>query len=459
MPVTYASRTGKAVIAAAALGSGMTFLDASILNVAVPAIGREFSAPFSGLQWVLNGYLLSLSAFILLGGALGDRWGRVRTFGAGTVAFALASVLCGVAPTMGWLIGARVLQGLAAAVLTPASLAMLQGAFTAEDRPVAIGAWSGLSGVTTAAGPFVGGLLVDHGGWRWIFLLNLPLAALALAVAWRWVPESRDPEGGGRFDVLGALLAAVALALVTWGLIDLDWPLGLAGLVAAAGWLWLEHRRDQPMVPLGLFRDRVFTGANAMTTLVYAALGAVTLFLTLLLIGALGYSAVRAGLATLPITLCLLLLAARGGRLAARIGPRIPMTLGPLVLAGGTAWLTWVDRGSSYLRDVLPGVVVFGLGLALMVAPLTATVLAAAPDRLAGLASGINNAVARTGSLLAVAALPPLVGLRGAAYDDPVALAHGYRLALWICVGILLAGALVSWLLIPGRVGERSRHP
>lgn len=444
---------GRAVIAAAVLGSGMTWLDGSVVNVALRTIGDDLDASLAQLQWINNGYLVSLAALILLGGSLGDRLGRRRMFIVGTIWFALASALCGLAPSAEVLIVARILQGIGGALLTPGSLAMIQGAFVPQDRGKAIGAWSGLGGVAAAIGPFVGGVLVDHASWRWIFLINLPLAVLTVLIAWRWVPETRDPTATGHFDVTGAVLASLALGGITFALIE--WgsrgalPVGVVGLASAAAFLVLEHRRESPMMPPALFRDRTFSASNAMTFLVYAALGATSFFLVLQLQTVSGYNALGAGLATLPITICMLLLAAKGGELGSRIGPRIPMTVGPLVMALGTVLIVGVDTEVDYWLEVFPGVTVFGLGLALMVAPLTATVLAAAPDNLAGTASGINNAVARAGSLMAVAALPTAVGLSGEEYADPRVFSAAYPTAMLTCAALLALGGVVSWLTIP----------
>ncbi len=448
--VRLGTAPGRAVVSAAVLGSGMVLLDGTVVNVALRTVGADLGASLAELQWVTNGYLLSLASLILLGGALGDRFGRRRVFLVGTGWFALASLLCGLAPTPTVLVAARVLQGIGAALLTPGSLAMIQGAFVREDRARAIGAWSGLGSIAGALGPFVGGALVQFASWRWIFLVNLPVAAVTLLVARRWVPETRDPGPPPRFDPAGAALAALALggttyALVEWGSRAAPYA-AVGAALAAGGFLVTERRSTHPMLPLAIFADRTFAAANVVTLLVYAALGAVLFFLVLQLQTVGGYGALAAGLATLPLTLCMLLFAARGGALAARIGPRIPMTLGPLVVAAGTLLLLRVGPDVSYARDVLPGMTLFGLGLALLVAPLTATVLAAAPDEHAGLASGVNNAVARTGALLAVAALPLVVGLSGAEYADPVALDAAYRSAMLVCAVLLAAGGLTAFV-------------
>ena len=454
--VGWGTPQARGVIAAATLGSGLTLLDGTVVNVALRTMGDDLDASLSQLQWITNGYFLSMASLILLGGSLGDRLGRRRVFVIGTVWFAAASLMCGVAPNAEVLIAARVLQGVGGALLTPGSLSMIQGAFRTEDRSRAIGAWSGLGGIAAALGPLVGGLLVDHASWRWIFLINLPLAVLTVWMAQRWVPETRDPRAHGRFDLGGAALASLSLAGITWALTDAGgpatvWAAGL-GLLAAVAFVVVERRVPDPMVRLSLFADRIFSAANAMTLLVYAALGAILFFLVLQLQTVGGYNALEAGLATLPITACMLVLAARGGALGERIGPRIPMTFGPIVMAAGTLWLLAVGEDVTWWRDVAPGLTVFGLGLALMVAPLTATVLAAAPDEDTGIASGINNAVARAGSLLAVAALPMAVGLAGDDYRDPARFDTAYASAMLACAVLLVVGGLVSWFAIPGRI-------
>src|SRR5688572_819499 len=434
----------------------MTLLDGTVVNVALRTIGEELDADLAQLQWISNGYLLSLTSLILLGGSLGDHFGRRRIFVIGTVWFAAASLLCGLAPTPEVLIASRILQGIGGGLLTPGSLAIIQSVFVRDDRPAAIGAWSGLGGIAAAVGPFVGGGLLQFASWRWIFLINLPLAVLTVWIALRRVPESRDPTASRRFDVPGATLAMLALAGLTYGLIEVgsDTALlvGALGVVAAVAWVVVERRVREPMLPLGMFRNRTFSAANAMTFLVYAALGAVLFFLVLQLQTVTGYGPLAAGTATLPITVCMLLLASRGGRFSTRAGPRIPLTFGPIVMGLGTLWLLTVDADASYVTTVLPGLTVFGLGLSLTVAPLTATVLAAAPEEHAGMASGVSNAVARSGSLFSVAALPPLVGLSGEQYADPVALDAAYGIAIPVCAGLLVLGGVISWLLIPPRI-------
>jgi len=446
------SRRGRLTLLALTLGSGIVILDGTVVNVAVRVIGVELGASLGQLQWVVNGYLLALASLVLLGGALGDRLGRRRVYVAGMGLFLLGSVACALAPTVEVLVLTRVVQGIGGALLMPGALAIIQSSYAPADRGPAIGTWAGMSGIAAAIGPFVGGWLVDHGGWRWVFGINVPFCLVVLAIALVVVPESRDEESGGRFDVGGAVLTVVALAALTWALISAPevpaWAVvGAVGVAVAAGlaFLRLEHRLARPMVPLGLFASRVFAAANAMTFLVYGALGAVMFLLVLQLQVSAGWSALAAGLTGLPVTISMMLLSSRTAGLSQRIGPRIPMSLGPLTCAAGVTALLAVGRGAKWYA-VLPGMVVFALGLALLVSPLTATVLAAAPDRFAGVASGINDAVARAGSLLAVAALPAVAGLSGTAYLDPVAMTSGYRVAMVICAVLLAVGGIVSWV-------------
>ncbi|MFG1760987.1 MFS transporter [Micromonospora echinofusca] len=469
---------GRGTLLAAVLASGMVFLDTTVVNVALPHLGADLDATVAGLQWTVNGYLLMLAAFVLLGGALGDRFGRRRVFLVGVVWFTLASLLCGLAQGTEWLIAARFLQGAGGALLTPGSLSVLQASFHPDDRGRAIGAWSGLSGVSTALGPFLGGWLIDALSWRWIFFLNLPLAVLVLLATLRWVPESRDEaasrtgaagRGRRRFDVAGALLGALALAGVTYALIDAPvrgfdsvpvLAAALAGVAGAVAFVLVERRRgDAAMLPTGLFGSRLFSVLNVFTVLVYAALGGFTFFLAVYLQNVVGWSALLTGVALLPMTVLLLVGSARAGALSARIGPRLPLTVGPVVAAAGLVLLRGVDPDASYWRDVLPGVVLFGIGLTLVVAPLTASVLAAVDDRFAGVASGFNNAASRAGGLLAVAALPLLVGLSGAGYAQPAALTAAYRGAMLWCAGLLLAGAAMAVLLVHRPPRDGDGHP
>jgi EmrB/QacA subfamily drug resistance transporter len=451
------SAQGRWTLLATVAGSGMAFLDSTVVTVALPRIGTDLGAGLGGLQWVLNGYLVALSALILLGGSLGDRFGRRRAFTAGVVVFTAASAACAAAPSVGVLVGARVVQGVGGALLTPGSLAILEASFRRDDRARAIGAWSGLTGVAAAVGPFLGGWLVDAGSWRWIFLINLPIAAAVIAVSTRHVPESSDPHSPRRVDVPGALAVALGLGAASWGLIaagDRGWgaPAVWGSLVAGAAGLAvfvvIELRGSDPMVPLGIFTVRQFTAANLVTVTVYAALGGVFFLLVLQLQQVLGYSALEAGAASLPITFVMLALSSRSGALAHRIGPRLQMSAGPLILAAGVLLVARIDAGDSYLTAVLPAVLVMGLGLAATVAPLTATALGALDDRHAGIASGVNTTVARAAQLAAVAALPVLAGITGDAYRDPAVFSDGFRTAMLVTAALAVVGGASGFALV-----------
>jgi len=463
--IRLTSTQGRWVVAATVLGSSMAMLDGTVVNVALPTIGRSLHASLAGLQWTITAYTLTLAGLILLGGALGDRLGRRRIFVIGVVWFALASALCGLAPDIGVLIGARALQGIGGALLTPGSLAIIQATFSPDDRPRAIGAWSGLGGVAGAVGPFVGGWIIDSAGWRWIFLLNLPLAVVVGAVAVRHVPETRDPTSHGRFDWPGAVLAALALAGITDALIEAPGhglaraaTAGAAGIVLGVAFVLLERRRGRaqgkvpPMLPLDVFASRQFTAVNVVTFVIYGALGG-TIFLIVLQLQVVShYSPLASGVALLPLTLLMLALSSRAGALAQRIGPRWLMTAGCLLCAAGLLLAVRIGPNAAYLTDVLPTVALFGLGLSATVAPLTATVLASADVRHAGVASGVNNAVARAAGLLAVAGFPLAVGLTGAAYREAHLLNPGFDKAMIICCCLLGAAAVLSALTIDNDV-------
>jgi EmrB/QacA subfamily drug resistance transporter len=457
---------GRGALAATVLGSGMVFLDGTIVNVATKHIGQDFHASFGALQWVLNAYTLALASLILLGGSLGDRLGRRRIFVLGTVWFAGASLLCAIAPDEQFLIAARALQGIGGALLTPGSLAIISASFDKDDRAAAVGAWSGLSGVSTALGPLLGGWLVQDFSWRWAFAINVPLAVAVIALALRYVPETRAVSHPPSLDMRGVALVASGLGLLTYGttLAGTDgWsaaPIGLSlgGVVLGVLFVLVERRERDPLVPLGLFRDRTFSGTNVMTLFTYAALAAVFFLLVLYLQVVAGYGALEAGVSTLPATAVMLAFSARSGALASRIGPRLQLMAGPLIFAGGLLLTLRIDQHhTNYLTDVLPGVLVFSIGLTTFVAPLTATVMASAPADDVGIASGVNNAVSRAGGLLAVAILPPLAGLHGEAYRDVSVMVHGYRVVTFICVGLLAAAALVIGLTVRPR--QRLHEP
>ncbi|MEU8895261.1 MFS transporter [Nocardia sp. NPDC048505] len=439
--------TGRWILLATILGSSVASLDATVVNIALPSIGADLHTGMAGLQWTLNGYTLTLAAFILLGGSLGDRLGRRKVFLWGAAGFAVASVLCGAAVNIEMLVVARVLQGIAGAMLTPGSLALISSSIDKRDQGAAIGLWSGFGGVAGALGPFLGGWLIDVVGWRSIFFLNVPLVLVVVLVTLRHVPESRDPDAVARLDVPGAVVVALALGALTFGLIEVNALLIAGGLLLLAAFVVIELRSDHPLVPPVLFRSRVFTAANLVTLTVYAALGGVFFLLVLELQLVAGYSPLLSGVATVPITLIMLVLSAPAGRWAQVHGARLPMTFGPLLAAGGLILLLRIGPDTSYLTDVLPGVLVFGLGLAVLVAPLTGAVLGAVPSSEAGIASGVNNAVARTAQLLAVAALPALAGISGS-LTDPAEFDRGFGTAMWICVGLLAAGAVLAALLL-----------
>lgn len=456
---------GRGALAATILASGMVFLDGTIANVAAKQIGVDFSAGFATLQWVLNGYALALASLILLGGSLGDRFGRRSVYLIGIVWFATASLLCALAPTAEVLIAARVLQGIGGALLTPGSLALIQSSFEPSETGRAVGLWSGTSGVTTALGPLLGGYLVQHVSWRWAFGINVPLAVIAVLLALRHLPESRSDTDEGPLDVVGTVLIALGLGGLTYGTTlagSSGWNAAstgtaVGGLLVMVAFFVVEDRRKYPLLPPRLFTNRTFTGANLMTFTTYGALGAVFFLMVLDLQVAGGYGALAAGLAGLPVTVLMLVLSPRAGALATRFGPRLLMMTGPLVAALGIALTARIDVDHhAYLTDVFPGVAIFGLGMSMLVAPLTATVMAAAPPSDVGVASGVNNAVARSASLLAVAILPPLAGLTGDRYRIPSVMAHGYRVSVAICVGILILGAIVVAFTVTGRAPARS---
>lgn len=461
--LTLAGSAGRWLLVATVLGSGMALLDTTMVIVALPAIGRTLGGGLSTQQWVLDAYLITLAGFVLLGGALGEVVGHGRVFLAGAVAFGVTSAVCGVAPTSAVLIVARLFQGAAASLLVPGALALVSTSFSGEERGRAIGAWSGISGLATVIGPLLGGLLVDHAGWRWVFLVNIPLAAAAVAAAIHHLPlrELRSTALGEHLDLGGALTAAAGLGLLVCGLIEarnLGTPLtagavvlGLALLVAFAV---IESRRERPLLPLSLFAIRGFAVANLTTLLVYGALSSALFLVVLELQQVTGYSALASGAAIFPITLLLFLLSPRLGGLVSRMGSRRLITLGPVVAALGLVLFLRVSASASYLTVVLPAAVVFGIGLALTAAPLTTTILGAVPSTRAGIASGVNNAVTRVAGLLAVAAVPLAAGLASAADGAGSGFTSGFHHAMLISAVLCLLGAVVSF------VGLRpARHP
>ena len=467
--VAYGTAKGRWVIVTMVLGSGMVFLDGTVVNVAIPAIGDTFHTGLAGLQWTITAYLLTLGSLLLLGGSLGDLHGRKKVFVIGIGVFTAASVLCGAAPTVGFLIAARALQGVGGALLVPESLAIIAAVFRPSDRGSAIGAWSGLSAVATAGGPFLGGWLVDAASWRLVFLINVPVAIVTMLMAIRHVPESRDPNAGRRLDVLGAGAVTLGLAGVVYALIEGPvLGMGSAAVVVAGtvgallllAFPFIERRVREPMVPLEVFRSMQFTGANLTTLFVYGALGGALFFLVIMLQTEMGYSALQAGASLWPLTLLLFLLSARVGRLAQRIGPRIPMTIGPLTAGIGFLLLSRLNADSSYWQDVVPGVAVFGLGMAFTVAPLSTAVLAAVEDRHKGLGSGVNNAVSRIAGLLAVALLPTVAGFATDGTTSGPAFQTGYQRAMLIAAGLCWLGAVIAFATIRTATTVRSvPHP
>lgn len=466
--IRFGTPAGRWLVGLTVLGSGIAFLEATVVTVALPAIGEDLGADVAGLQWTINGYLLTLASLILIGGSLGDRYGRRKIFVIGVIWFTGASALCALAPSIEVLVAARVFQGIGGALLTPGSLALIEAGFHPADRARAIGAWSGLSGVAAAVGPLLGGYLIDSVDWRAIFLINLPLGAFIVWAAPRFIPESHDERrGAGRLDLPGSALAALSLGALTYALISAAEGASTStivvavatGLIAGFAFLRTERSAGEPMLPLSIFDSRQFSAANAVTFAVYAALGGVFFLLVILLQVSLGYSAIAAGAAELPVTALMLLLSARAGALAQRIGPRLPLTVGPLLIAAGMLMMSGIGAGDDYFTGILPSVLVYGLGLAIVVAPITATVLAAADARHAGVASGVNNAVARTAQLAAVAALPLIVGLSGTDFQDPVALEEGFKWAMYVTAGLSAAGALLAWLYISNDVLDRAPGP
>ena len=453
------SQVGYAVIAATVLASMVGFLDANVVNVAVPAIGKDLGAGVAGLQWALTGYLLTVAALLLLSGALADHFGRRRILIIGLLAMLVSSVLCAVAPTIGVLIAARVLQGAGAAMVVPTSLALLNGTLRVDDRARGIGLWAGLATIGSTVGPYAGGWLVDHAGWRWIFLLNLPLILLAL-VALRWVPESDDEPRPLSVDLAGALLAIVGIGGVIFALTrgaSVGWAdtavlvAGIAGVAALVALVPVERRVRAPMLRLSLFESRQFDAINVTTVLFYGALAAGGYLLVLQCQLVLGYSAAQAGAVAIPNSLLFLALSPMAGALVPRIGPRWLMVAGIVLAGAGYLWLSRVRPGDTYASAILPGVLLQGLGLGLAVTPLTSAVLAAVPDTDLGEASAVNDAASRVGAVLAVAAVPLLIGAGGG--DLGAALVEGFRPAMLVLAVVCALSAVVTAVFVSDRKG------
>ena len=424
------------VLAATILGSSLTFIDGTVVNVALPSIQSELAVPVAVAQWVVNAYSLLLGALILVGGAIGDRFGRRRIFMLGIVLFTAASIACGLAPNAASLIAARGFQGIGGAMLVPESLAIISAAFPEAERGSAIGTWAGFSALTTALGPVLGGTLVDTLSWRAVFFINLPLAVVTLAIALRHMPESHGGEAHAAIDWQGGVLAsfglfgiafgASAAGSARWGEAIVYGPM-LAGTVVLGFFLWWEARTKSPIVPLALFRAGAFSGANAMTLLLYAGLGGALFFLPYNLIRLQGYSTAGVGASFLPMTLILGGLSRWSGLLVDRVGARLPLVIGPIITALGFALFALPGIGGSYWTTFFPATVVLGIGMTISVAPLTTVVMGAVDQGHAGTASGINNAVAEIAGMLAIALFGALaVGVFGNALD---ALLNGLQLA------------------------------
>lgn len=450
--VPLRSAQGRWILVATVLGSSIAGIDATVVNVTLADIGRDLGASFASLQWTVTGYTLSLASLILLAGGLGDRYGRRRIFLIGVAVFTLASVLCAIVPDVGSLIGARILQGVGGALMTPASMAILQSTIASGDRPRAIGTWSGFSGIAGGLAPFVGGWLLSIGSWRWIFLINVPVAVIVLLVSRRHIPETRDDTSSG-MDWGGSALAVVAFAAATYALIAIpETPGGpwapasaVVAVAAAIGFVWYERRTTSPMLPSSLMRSRPFVTINVVTFIVYGAFGVFSLIFTIALETISGYSPAKAGSTLLPITIIALALSGSSGKLAARIGPGLQLVAGPALCGVAALMALQVGADAGYWSVVIPLECVFGLGIAAMVAPLTSVALSSAPGEHVGVASAVNNAVARSAALLWIAALPALVGLTGASYTQPAAFLPGYRLICVICaVAMFVASAIAA---------------
>jgi EmrB/QacA subfamily drug resistance transporter len=435
------------------LGSALSAIDATVVGIALPTLGRDFHSSIGALQWVVNAYTLALAAFLLIGGSLGDRFGRKLIFQIGLTWFAAASAACAFSPDVFFLVAMRGLQGIGAALLVPGSLAIIEASFAPDDRGQAIGAWSGLGGLATAVGPFIGGYLIDVASWRWIFIVNLPVAAAALLISVRHLPETRRHGVPRRLDGAGAVLGAASLSGITfsliegpgqgWGSTTVDVMLGL-GLIAAVLFLFVERHSSNPTLPLTLFKDLQFSTTNAVTLIVYAAIGGAIFLLPTELQVVAHYTPLESGIALLPVTVLMLSLSAASGRLAGRIGPRLQMSVGPIVIGAGLALLILATHRGNYAVEVLPAVIVFGVGLVITVSPLTTTAMSSAPADDAGVASAVNNDVARVGGLVAVAVLPGIAGIGGRTYLEAHSLASGFRTAVAVAAVACVAGGLLA---------------
>jgi EmrB/QacA subfamily drug resistance transporter len=437
------ARRKRLVLIATILGSSVVFLDSTVVNLALPKIASSLNAPFSALQWITDGYMLSLSALILLGGSLGDIFGRKKIYIGGLIGFAVSSLLCAVSVSATMLIIARVIQGIFGALVTPGALSIINTNFDRSERSQAIGQWTAWTSIFFIIGPLVGGVILGIASWRWIFLINLPLGALCLFLALPSIRESKD-QNPRKVDPIGAILAALALAGFSYGLIEgpaRHWPAAtilslVAGLLLSVAFIWFENRTPDPMVKLSLFKSRNFSGANVMTFAMYGALSGFTFALVIYLQTTLHYSSLKAGLSLLPVSILMFLFAGRVGRLSGRLGPRRFMTVGPIIAGLGIAAFYSLSPGDSYLLHVLPGAIIFGIGLVLTVAPLTTTVMTSVDEVNSGIASGINNAVSRAAGLIIIAGL----GLLGSS--------NFYHFSIALCAVLAIGAGLISYLYI-----------